>query len=142
MALSANMGSNLSTKFGNIQAYTAGGTIWRGSLVALNLTDGLAYAAEADADDSEKYLIIGWAMEAAVITGIIRVRTDGKLKCSWAGGDSGKLSGRLACVYDDETVQAAANGLIAVGRITDISSTSVYVDLEDRPVRLATGLYD
>ncbi len=141
-ALSSNMGSLLASKFGNIQAYVAGGTIYRGSLVSLNLTDGLAYAAVLDGDDSEKYLVSGWAQEAASAGDVIRVRQDGKLQRIWQGSSAGKLPGALACVYDDATVQAAANGLIVVGRITEISATKVFVNLEDRPLRLATGSYD
>ncbi len=143
-ALTANMGSLLQAKFGNIQAYTAGGTIWRGGLVVLNLVDGLAYAATDTVDDGDttRLLVIGFAQEAAVSGDIIRVRQDGKLERVWQGGATGKKPGRIACVYDDATVQAASAGKIVVGRITEVSSTKVFVDLEDRPVRIATGSYD
>ncbi len=143
-ALSANMGSILQAKFGNIQTYDAGGTIWRGGLVVLNLVDGKAYAAAdlTDNGDVTRLLVVGWAQEAAVADGEIRVRQDGKLKRNWQGSSAGKKAGRLACIYDDATVQAASTGKVVVGRITEVSSTFVYVDLEDRPVRIATGSYD
>ncbi len=143
-ALSANMGSLLRAKFGNIQAYVAGGTIWRGSVVVLNLVDGLAYAATDTADDADttRLLVVGWAQEKAVVGGDIRVRQDGKLERIWQGSSTGKKPGRLACVYDDATVQAASAGKIVVGRITEVGTTKVYVDLEDCPVRVATGSYD
>ena len=143
-ALSKNMGSLLLAKFGNIQAYTAGGTIWRGSLVVLNLVDGKAYAASDTADDGDvtRLLVVGWAQEAVVSGEVIRVRQDGKLERIWQGSSTGKKPGRLACVYDDATVQAASSGKVVVGRITEISSLKVYVDLEDHPVRIATGSYD
>lgn len=143
-ALSANMGSNLQAKFGNIQLYDAGGTIWRGGLVVLNLVDGKAYAATDTVDNGNvtRLLVVGWAQEKAVADGEIRVRQDGKLKLKWQGSSTGKKAGRLACVYDDATVQMASSGKIVVGRITEVSSTYVYVDLEDQPVRIATGSYD
>lgn len=143
-ALSSNMGSILAVQFGNIQTYSAGGTIWRGGLVVLNICDGKAYAATDTADngDTTRLLVVGWAQEAAVADGEVRVRQDGKLKRKWQGGATGKLSGRLACVFDDATVQLASAGKIVVGRITVIGSTDVFVDLEDRPVRIATGSYD
>ncbi len=143
-ALSSNMGSLLLAKFGNIQTYPAGGTIWRGGLVVLNLVDGKAYAATDTADDGDvtRLLVVGWAQEAAVADGEVRVRQDGKLRRIWQGSSSGKKPGRLACVYDDATVQAASAGKIVVGRLTEVGSSDVYVDLEDRPVRIATGSYD
>ncbi len=143
-ALSSNMGSNLASKFGNIQAYTAGGTIWRGGLVALNICDGKAYAATDTADDADitRLLVVGFAMEAASTGDTVRVRQDGKLRRKWQGAADGKLPGRLACVYDDVTVQKASAGKIVVGRLTEIASTEVFVDLESRSVRVATGSYD
>jgi len=142
MALTANMGTNLAAKFGNIQTYTAGAAIYRGATVALKLTDGKVYPAEADSDDSEKYLVVGFAMEAAAVDGDeIRVRQDGKLKRGLQGV---AVAGKLACVYDDETVQVYdSTHKIIVGRINElIGSTGVYVDLEDRPARLASSEYD
>ncbi len=143
-AFSKNMGSNLQAKFGNIQNYVAGGTIWRGGLVVLNLVDGLAYAATDTADDGDvtRLLVVGFAMEKAVVGEDIRVRQDGKLERVWQGSSTGKKPGRLACVYDDATVQAASAGKVVVGRITEVGATKVYVDLVDRPVRIATGSYD
>ncbi len=143
-ALSKNMGSNLQAKFGNIQNYVAGGTIWRGGLVVLNLVDGLAYAATDTADDGDvtRLLVVGFAQEKAVITKDVRVRQDGKLQMVWQGSSAGKKPGRLACVYDDTTAQAASAGKVVIGRITEISTTKVFVDLVDRPIRIATGSYD
>ncbi len=143
-ALSSNMGSILLAKFGNIQTYPAGGVIWRGGLVVVNLVDGKAYAASDTADNGDvtRLVVVGWAQEAAVADGEVRVRQDGKLERVWQGSSAGKKPGRLACVYDDATVQAASTGKIVVGRITEVSTTKVYVDLEDKPVRIATGSYD
>jgi len=143
-ALSKNMGSILQVKFGNIQNYVAGGTIWRGSLVVLNLVDGLAYAATDTADDGDvtRLLMVGFAQEKALVSEDIRVRQDGKLERTWQGSSAGKKPGRLACVYDDATVQAASAGKVVVGRITEVGTTKVFVDLVDRPVRIATGSYD
>lgn len=143
-ALTANIGSILQTKFGNIQTYNAGGTIWHGSLVVLNLCDGKAYAATDTPDNADitRLLVVGWAQEAAVADGEVRVRQDGKLERKWQGDTTGKLAGWLACVYDDATVQAASAGKIVVGRITEVGTLKVYVDLEDKPVRIATGGYD
>ncbi|KKM62951.1 hypothetical protein LCGC14_1516490 [marine sediment metagenome] len=143
-ALSKNMGSILQVKFGNIQNYVAGGTIWRGSLVVLNLVDGLAYAATDTADDGDvtRLLMVGFAQEKALVGEDIRVRQDGKLERTWQGSSAGKKPGRLACVYDDATVQAASAGKVVVGRITEVGTTKVFVDLVDRPVRIATGSYD
>jgi len=143
-ALAKNMGSILQVKFGNIQNYTAGGTIWRGGLVVLNLCDGLAYAATDTADNGDitRLLVVGFAQEAAKVGEGIRVRQDGKLERVWQGSSAGKKPGRLACVYDDQTVQAASAGKVVVGRITEVGSTKVFVDLVDRPVRIATGSYD
>ncbi len=143
-ALSKNMGSILQAKFGNIQNYVAGGTIWRGGTVVLNLVDGLAYAATDTADDGDvtRLLVVGFAQEAALVGEDIRVRQDGKLERVWQGSSAGKKPGRLACVYDDATVQAASAGKVVVGRITEVGTTKVYVDLVDRPVRIATGSYD
>lgn len=143
-ALTKNMGSNLRAKFGNIQNFTAGGTIWRGGLVVLNLCDGLAYAATDTADDADttRLLVTGFAQNKAVAGEDIRVRQDGKLELTWQGSSAGKKAGRLACVYDDATVQAASSGKVVVGRITEVGTTKVFVDLVDRPVRIATGSYD
>ncbi len=147
MALTANKGSQLQAKFGNIQAYLTGALetlskpIYRGALVALKQTDGKLYPAEVDADDSEKYRIVGFAMEAASAdASTVRVRQDGKLVCKVQGTALQSWIGKLAAVYDDETIQLASVGLIVVGRITELASaSSVYVDLTDRPLRIAAG---
>lgn len=144
MALSANIGSTLAAKYGEMQAFTAGGTIWRGSTVAIKQTTGLAHAAEDDPDDSEKQVVVGVAQEAAVVTGTVRVRQDGKWKRKTATDFTGK-GGSLACVKDDETVQlyGALTCQVVVGRITEIvSTTEAYIDFTDRPSRLASGAYD
>jgi hypothetical protein len=110
----------------------------------LNLVDGKAYAATDTADDGDvtRLVVVGYAMEAAVANEDVRVRQDGKYKMKWQGGSTGKLPGRVACVYDDATVQTASAGKIVVGRITEISTLTVFINLEDRPVRIATGSYD
>ena len=145
--LTANMGSNLAAKFGYIQTYTAGGEIWRGGLVVLRLadtTDDKVYAAEDDADDSLKQLVLGFAMEAAVADASIRVRQDGKYRLAFPSIPASVI-GRLACIKDDNNVQlwnAGSTCKVVVGRVTEKSSTHVFVDLSDRPARLATSLAD
>jgi len=146
MALSANMGSNLQAKFGYIQTYVAGGVIWRGGLVILRLTtaDDKVYAAVDDPADVYKQLVLGFAMEAAVADAAIRIRQDGKFRMKFPSIPSSVI-GRLACIKDDESVQlwsAGSTCKVVVGRITEKSSTHVFVNLADRPARLATSLTD
>lgn len=147
--LTANMGSNLAAKFGYIQTYSAGGQIWRGGLVVLRLaaapngSDDKVYAAIEDTADTYKQLVLGFAMEAAVTDAAVRVRQDGKYKLLFPGLDpADSVIGRLACIKDDNSVQlyGAGTGKVVVGRITEKTLTAVFVDLADRPLRLATLL--
>lgn len=147
MALTANMGSNLAAKFGYIQAYTAGAAIYRGATVVLrlSLTGDKVYMASNDTSDTYKELVVGWAMEAAAADGdTIRVRQDGKLKRKFPSMPT-SIIGRLACVLDNESVQLYGVGTCktVVGRITEkANSTEVFVNLADRPLRVATSLVD
>jgi len=146
MALSANMGSNLQAKFGYIQTYVAGGVIWRGGLIVLRLAtaDDKVYAAVDDPTDTLEQLVLGFAMEAAVVDAAIRVRQDGKFRLTFPSIPASVI-GRLACLKSDDSVQlwsAGSTCKVVVGRITEKSSTHVFVDLGDRPARLATSLTD
>jgi len=146
MALSANMGSNLQAKFGYIQTYVAGGVIWRGGLIVLRLAtaDDKVYAAADDPTDTLEQLVLGFAMEAAVVDAAIRVRQDGKFRLTFPSIPASVI-GRLACLKSDDSVQlwsAGSTCKVVVGRITEKSSTHVFVDLGDRPARLATSLTD
>lgn len=147
MALTKNIGSNLAAKYGYIQTYVAGEAIFRGALVVLRFTtaDDKVYAAADDIDDSDKQLVLGFAMEAAVADAPIRVRQDGKFRLKFPGGVPSSVIGRLACIKSDEDVQlwsAGSTCKVVVGRITEKSTTQVFVDLGDRPARLATSLAD
>jgi hypothetical protein len=146
MALTANVGSSLEMKFGTIQAYELGvdAIIYRGALVVVRQTTGLAHAAIRDTADAYKQVFVGVALEAKTYVAagdLVRVRLDGKLKCKWQGGTA--YVGRLACLFDDETVQpySTEESNVIVGRITEVlsSGTEVYVDLLDRPGRVATS---
>lgn len=146
MALTKNIGSNLACKFGYIQTYTAGAQIFRGATVALRLTtaDDKVYPATDDTGDVYGQLVVGFAMEAAIAGAAIRIRQDGKLKRKFPSMPSSVI-GRLACIKDDESVQlhGASTCKAVVGRISEKpNSTEVFVDLADRPMRLATGLAD
>lgn len=147
MALTANMGSNLAAKFGAIQTYTAGGIIYSGGLVVLRLAtaDDKVYAAADDPTDALKQLVLGFAMEAAVANGAVRVRQDGKFRLNFPSMPASVI-GRLACIKDDDNVQlwsAGSTCKVVVGRITEKPSTTrVFVNLADRPARLATSLTD
>jgi len=146
MALTANTGSNLQAKFGYIQTYTAGGVIWRGGLVVLRLTtaDDKVYTAVDDPLDVRKQFVLGFALEAAVANAAVRIRQDGKLRLKFPSIPTSVI-GRLACIKDDESVQlwsAGSTCKVVVGRITEKSSTHAFVDLGDRPARLATSLTD
>ena len=147
MALTRNVGSTQAAKFGYIQSYTAGAAIWRGAVVVLRLAtaDDKVYPADGtDTTDAFKQLVIGFAMEAAAADGAaIRVRQDGRLKLKFPSIPASVI-GRLACILDDESVQlyGVSTCKVVAGRITEKSSTHVFVDLADRPMRLATSLTD
>ncbi len=145
--LTASVGSNLKAKFGNIRAFTVGNeTIWAGATVVLR-SDGLAYPAAEDTTDTDKQLVVGWALEKGVAgTGAtIRVRSDGQLLRKFPGVTQAAI-GRLALIKDDETVHtfAAGAGTVVCGRITSIytEGLEVFVDFTDKPARIANSLYD
>jgi len=149
-ALTADLGSLLLVKYGNIQAFIPGTdvTIYDGALCVLRLTDGKLYPAEADNDDSLKQLVIGFAREGKIPTDSkteVRVRLDGKLRVNFTGGTP--VCGRLGIILDDNTLQpfndAGEKKNIVAGRIREIiDAQTVYLNLEDRPVRIATSVYD
>ena len=150
MALSADIGSTQQAKFGNIQAYTIGtingSKIWRGALVAVRLEEGLIYPAIDDPSDTYKQQIVGFSMERGEEAGKkLRVRQDGRYLLKFPGCDQ-TCVGKLALLKDDETVQTYLEGVtkVIVGRIVEmyIEGESVYVDMTDRPRRLAESLYD
>ncbi len=143
--LSASIGSNLKAKFGNIRLFTVGSVkIWSGATVVLRLTDGLAYPATEDVPDTNKQLVVGWALEKGEPGATVRVRSDGALARQFPGVTTADI-GRLALVKDDETVHtySADAGKIVCGRITSIAveGTEVFVDFTDRPLRVANSLY-
>jgi len=156
MALSANLGSLLAVKEGDIQAFTLGtgvataGSIWRGGLVAIRLTDGKAYPAVDNIADTYKQFVVGYSLEHPITIGdkiptIVRVRTNGHFRLKIAGVITAADVGKLACLKDDETVQLydLAKTKVVVGRIREvIDTTYVYVDLDIHHSRLATGTYD
>lgn len=149
MALTAPIGGSQGAKFGDIRGYTMGNQqIWNGALVVVRLVDGLAYPAVEDIGDELKQVVIGWALESKAPSsppGIVRVRADGQYKLKFPGVDSTAI-GKLALVFDDETVQLydADHGATVVGRITAIATIGleVFVDLRNSPSRLADGIYD
>jgi len=163
MALAANIGSNFAAKFGQIQAYPValGVTIYRGATVVIHGagdSEGYAGPATDDTADTLKQIVVGIAEEkkdnsASAVNGqdsdgktiTVRVRQDGKVKRKFPSNLPACV-GKLACVKDDETVQLYVDGTecnTVVGRITEQSgSQNVFVNFDDRPMRLATGLND
>jgi hypothetical protein len=146
MALTSDTGSNFEVKFGKIQTYKSGAQIYRGALCAVRLTDGKVYPAVSDIPDTFKQLVVGFSMESVTAADMdIRIRREGKIRLRIAGNPSG-AAGKLACILDDESVQlwsASGTCTVVVGRITERpSSTTAFVDLEDRPYRLASGAND
>jgi len=147
MALTANIGVGLVVKFGTIQTYVAGAAIFKGATVVLRLTTGddKVYAAMDDPTDVYNQLVVGFCQEEATADGdAVRIRLDGRLKRKLPSMPASVI-GRLACIKVDESVQlyGAGSCIVVVGRIREvINSTSVYVDLTDRPTRLATSLTD
>jgi len=154
VALSANIpGAQLNARLGAIQGYSvgAGVQIHRGALCVLRLVDGYLYPAVDDTADAYKQLFVGYAYEAkdnsngsaGAVT--CRVRRDGQLALPLAGVGQADI-GQLACIKDDEQVQlyGASSTKVVVGRIREVkvAVTSAWVDLEDRPLRLATSAYD
>lgn len=147
--LTRDKGSLLAVKYGKIQSFTVGTgvTIYEGALVAVKLGDGQLYKAEADDDDSEKLLVVGFSREPCIggSPAKIRVRMDGKYRLKFSGGTP--VVGKLAIVLDDETIQpfddTAGKKNVVAGRITEVvDNQTIFIDLEDKPSRLATTQYD
>ena len=144
-ALTQNKGSLLQVKFGNIQKYTVGtaAIIYKGAVVAIKLGDGLLYPIAHDADDSELFYVVGYAMEAGTAGEDVRVRSDGHIRLTYSGGTP--LVGLLAIALDDQTVQPYQSDVtnIIVGRIVEvISGQEVYVDIQNKPSRSASSAND
>jgi hypothetical protein len=149
--LTANLGSKFEATFGNIQTLTLGPTadeIFRGATVVIRLTDGYAYPAEDDPSDTLKQVVVGIAREnksAADGDETVRVETIMKIKRLLPGAAQEHI-GKLALVKDDQTVQTYSAGVckVVVGRISSLGdlAESVFVDLGQRPVRLASSLYE
>jgi hypothetical protein len=149
-ALTTNLSSTYESKYGTIQAYKVGASthIWRYATVVLH-DDGYAYQATEDVTDTLKQIVIGIAQEeidnSLGIAGakVVRVRREGRAKRFFAGSLAQTALGKLACIKDDQTVQlytSGSTGKIVMGRIAElINSQEVYVDIVDRPVRLATS---
>lgn len=149
-ALTKNLGSTQAAKYGTIQTYSVAASqhIYRGALVVLRQTDGYAYVPIEDVSDTYKQVIVGFAMEEKDNSSgsdgdlSVRVRRDGKYRLIFTGNATQADIGKLACVKDDQTVQryGSGTGNTVVGRITErVSAASVYADLLDRPLRLATS---
>lgn len=147
-ALTQNLGSTHTSKYGTIQTYKVGAAthIYRYATVVVR-DDGYLYPAEEDISDTLKQIVIGIAQEEINNTGSAgakscRVRNDGKVRRAFAGSASQSTIGKLACIQDDQTVQiyqAVGAGHVVMGRVTEvISAAEVYVDIIDRPLRLAT----
>lgn len=152
-ALTRNLGSMHGAKYGTIQTYkvAASQQIYRGAIVVIKQSDGYAYVPDEDTDDSEKQLVVGFAMEEKDNSSgsdgdlSVRVRRDGKMRCTFTGSAVQSDVGILACLVDDQTVQryGSGTGKIVVGRITErINTSNVYVDLTDRPKRIAASAND
>lgn len=144
MALNTNKGSQLQVKFGTLQTYVSGEAFYRGAIIALRLDAGKVYAVAEDDSDTNKQLVVGYSREQAKAADEdIRIQREGRFLLGFTGGTP--VLGSLACVFDDNTVQAydAAKGNIVVGRILQVlSNTQVYVDVGDRPKRKAESIYD
>jgi len=145
--LTQNLDSKLAAKFGTIQTYTVNATeveIFRGATVVLRLTDGLAYPAVDDIEDTHKQVVVGIARENKKV-GSIRVEEVKRIKRDCPGCDQTYV-GRIACVKDDQTVQlyGLSTCKVVVGRISEIAveGVSVFVDLTCRLSRLVVGPYD
>jgi hypothetical protein len=98
-----------------------------------------------DPTDVYKQIVRGYAMEASTPGSTVRLRGDGKLLMKFMGENIAGSLGKIVCVYDDETCQlwSAEGRKVAIGRVDQIVGfDSVYVNLMDRPARLATSIYD
>lgn len=156
MALSAPVGSKLRTKYGSVRSYevAASKQIYFGAVVVVALdgsNEGYAMPAYDDADDSEALIVVGVALESKNNSSgsagdmTVRTRRDYLLKLNCTGADETWLN-KLATVADDETVKlynASEQSNIVAGRIVEVvSSSAVFVNLADRPKRIATGAND
>ena len=162
--LTENLGSKYCEKYGAIQTYQIGGSchIYAGATVVLNLYDGYVYPA-LDATDAtrntvvHKDLVVGVAQEElnnsdnskSGSARNIRVRRDSKvlrtINGSWTPNGTDQPVGKLACVYDDQTVQlfSGVTPMIVCGRITEIiDNNTVWVDYSDRPQRTTSNVLD
>jgi len=156
MGLTANVGTKLRTKWGEIQSYpVAGGVhIYRGAVVTLCLAGskaGYAQPATNEADDASKQIVVGIAWEEADNSsgsnGDKNVRVYDKLKCKLTLNNAQQSDiGKLAVVHDDETVttyQSSGYSNVIVGRISELlGGNEVFVDLSVRPARVASAAYD
>lgn len=152
-ALTANLGSTHGAKFGTIQTYkvAAGEHIYRYATVVIKQSDGYLYAAVEDTSDAEKQIVVGFSLEegdnSSGINGAksVRARLEGRLRRNFDGSATQADIGSLACIKDDQTVQryGALTGKIVLGRISEvIDGNTVFVNLLDKPLRLATSAND
>ena len=146
MALTADRGADFQQKLTRgVTSGTAAEVLYRYGLVVRRLAtgDGKLYRAVNDTSDTYKQVIWGFALEGATADESCRVRSDGQIRLAYDGDPTGK-EGTLACLKDDETVQAygGATCQVVVGRITEVEGSDVWVDITDRPARLATNAYD
>ncbi len=154
-ALSANLGTNQRAKIeGAIQAYkvAAGVHIYRYAIVALTQAGaGAGYVAPmiADTSDAKKQVFVGIALEEEDNSSgdngdlTIRVRQDSKWKMTKASVTQTDV-GKLAVNLDDATVQlyTGSGSEVIIGRITEISGADVFVDITEKPSRIASGAND
>jgi hypothetical protein len=151
-ALTQNLGAAYGAKFGTIQSYKVAAAvhIYRFAAVVLR-DDGFLYPAVEDISDTYKQLVVGLAQEEIDNTlgangaKKCRVRREGRVIRQCATTVVQSLIGKLACLKNDVTVQkyTDSSGQVVMGRITELySSTEVFVDLVDRPKRIATDIND
>jgi hypothetical protein len=167
--LNGNKGCQLNAKFGTIYAYPLANTptsVYSGALVSLDIDPESAnygrvsrsneYRNESASvgDLWAKQLFVGYSYEqkkyesGPTAENILRVRLESRFRLQWTGA-SPPVRGMLACVADDNTVQAYKAPLddnpypnIVGGRIVDVEGSLVYVDLLWRPARVASSLFD
>jgi hypothetical protein len=151
MALSANLGTTLRAKQGDVFGYkVAGGVhIYVGATVTVALAGATAgYARPALSNDTGlSQYVVGVARKEANAVG----KNNGDLEVlvqrgRWRREKAGAVQsdvGKLACVADDETVRLydlAAESNIVCGRITEIDGSRVFVDYDMQNARVATSL--
>ena len=155
-ALTANVGTTQRAKIeGAIQAYKVAASIhiYRGAIVAVAQAGaGAGYASPmiADINDAAKQVFVGIALEEKNNSSgsngdlTIRVRQDSKWKMVLASVTQADI-GKLALNLDDATVQlykGSSASEVVIGRITEISGSDVFVDITERPSRVASGAND